>query len=52
MVGPIDWDGTVYCIEPGCGQPAIHERLVGMMGETPVVELVCCQHARGDIPHE
>jgi hypothetical protein len=40
----IRWDGSSYCIEDGCTQPATHERLTGMAGDVLVVELVCAEH--------
>ena len=45
MSAPCDWDHESYCVEPGCRRPAAHRRLSGMVGDTPVVELVCCGHA-------
>lgn len=42
---PCDWDGMSYCVD-GCGRPATHERLSGMLDEAVVIEIVCCQHAR------
>jgi hypothetical protein len=42
---PTDWDGEAYCAEPSCIRPATHHRWVGMDGDLPVCELVCCDHA-------
>ena len=42
---PCDWDGVRYCAD-GCGQPATHRRLDGMVGDTPLYEIVCCTHAQ------
>lgn len=40
----LDDDTRPYCIEQD-GKPAVGERLVGMLGEDEVVELVCYEHA-------
>jgi hypothetical protein len=40
-------DTRPYCIE-GCGSLAVGERLVGMLGEDEIVELVCYDHAQED----
>lgn len=49
-----EWDGESYCVEDGCPNPAIAERLVGVVdhnidgdGFCWVVELVCGDHADG-----
>lgn len=42
---PCDWDQESYCVEDDCSNPATHERLDSMSGDTPIVELVCCRHA-------
>lgn len=42
--GPVDWDQESYCIE-GCGNPATHRRLVGMVDDVPLYEMICCEHA-------
>lgn len=41
-----DWDGESFCTAPGCSSEATHSRLVGMVGEFPLYELVCCAHAK------
>lgn len=38
---PEDWDGQTYCIT-GCGSPATHPHLIGMAGEAPTTEMLCC----------
>lgn len=47
-----EWDGESYCVEEGCPNPAIAERLVGVVdhdvdgdGFCWLVELVCGDHA-------
>jgi len=40
-----DWDGESYCTHEGCGNEACHTVLSGMVGEIPLYELVCCEHA-------
>jgi hypothetical protein len=41
-----DWDGESYCTHPDCGNQACHTRLTGMVGDIPLYELVCCEHAQ------
>lgn len=43
MSTPCDWDGETHCTI--CNQPATHQRLHGMAGDTLLVEYVCCKHA-------
>lgn len=43
MTTPCDWDGETHCTI--CNQPATHQRLHGMAGDTLLVEYVCCKHA-------
>lgn len=42
---PCDWGGEQWCAD-GCGRPAMHHRLTGMVGDTPLYEIVCCIHAQ------
>lgn len=44
IVNPCDWDGESYCCESD-GMPATHRVLTGMVGDTPVYEMVCCEHS-------
>lgn len=37
------WDGATYCTTPDCHQPAPHETLVAMAGDSEVV--VCAAGA-------
>lgn len=46
-VGPCDWDRESHCV--GCGRPASHRRLLGMVDDVTTVELVCCMCALGVI---
>jgi hypothetical protein len=41
---PSDWDGESYCVE--CLEPACHQRPEAMADDHPVMEMVCCRHAR------
>lgn len=44
---PADWDRESYCTVNRCHQPATHERLDDFTDDgTPIVALVCCQHAQ------
>lgn len=47
---PCDWDQQSYCTTDGCHRPATHRSLTGLVADTPVYELVCCQHAIVDAP--
>lgn len=41
---PCDWDHQSYCCESD-GMPATHRVLTGMVGDTPVYDMVCCMHS-------
>lgn len=47
MTQPVDWDHQSLCMEDDCIQPATHRRLDGMVDDTPVYEMICCEHADG-----
>ena len=49
MNGPCDWDQESHCIENDCSNPATHRRLDSMVGDTPVYELVCCNHSHSGV---
>lgn len=42
-MGAID-DLRPYCVADGCSEPAVGERITGMIGEDEVVDLVCYEH--------
>ena len=44
---PCDWDGVSYCARH-CGNAATHRKAFGMAGDIPVIELLCCDCARGN----